>query len=275
MAVFMKKSPWKKEWDNLNKKEEKFTAKRTSGPTSELINKLDKVVPEKLSDTLNGAFYKGFELIFEKGTGVIEKTYNKERRETEYQVNEFAADMKMDRKAAGSFTKSAKASKTKNLLMSSIEGVGMGLVGAGIPDIPVFIGMLLKSVYEVALSYGYSYDTEEEKIFILKIIEAAMLNDDEFIKANEELNYLIDHSKLDGSIPELCQIEKAEQMKKTAETLSCEMLYTKFLQGQMIVGILGGVFDPIYVNRVSDYAVLKYRRRFIRSKARNAGVSLM
>ena len=44
------------------------------------------------------------------------------------------------------------------------------------------------------------------------------------------------------------------------------MIYTKFLQGQFVIGIAGGIFDPIYVNRISDYAVLKYRRRFLESK---------
>ena len=55
-------------------------------------------------------------------------------------------------------------------------------------------------------------------------------------------------------------------MRATSRGLSEEMIYTKFLQGQFIVGIAGGVFDPIYVNRISNYAVLKYRRRFLRSK---------
>lgn len=274
MAVFMKKSPWKKEWDDLKKKEAKFTEKRTAGPTSALINKLDKFVPDKLSDTLNEAFYKGFEVIFEKGTGVIEKTYNKEKRENDYQLNEYAAELKTDRKTARNFTKHAKSSKAKNLLMSGVEGVGLGLVGAGIPDIPIFIGMILKSVYEVALSYGYKYDTDGEKIFILKLIQTAMLDDEEFIRANAELNRLIDQAAGSGDSFDDCGADKAEQMKATAAALSNEMIYTKFLQGQMLVGVLGGVFDPIYVNRISDYAVLKYRRRFIRSKALKENVTL-
>ena len=56
-------------------------------------------------------------------------------------------------------------------------------------------------------------------------------------------------------------------MKQTSAALSTQMIYTKFLQGQFVVGIAGGIFDPIYVSRISDYAVLKYRRRFLRSKS--------
>ncbi len=261
-----KKSPWEKEWDDLLKREAKFEEKRHAGPTSVLINKLDRFVPAKLSSTLNAAFYKGFQVIFEKGTGVIEKTYNKEQKEKDFQINTYATELGADRKTVRKFTKQAKSAKTLNLLASTVEGVGLGLVGAGIPDIPLFIAMLLKSVYEIALSYGYSYDTEEEKVFILKMIQIAMLDGEDYQEANAQFDELIDQIVEDGDSLEGYRVDKEAQMRATSEALSAEMIYTKFLQGQMIVGIAGGIFDPIYINRISDYAVLKYRRRFLRSK---------
>ena len=264
MALFTKKSPWEKEWEDWLKKESKFAEKRQAGPTSVLINKLDRFVPSKLSSTLNAAFFKGFEVIFEKGTGVIEKTYNKEQKEKDFQINTYAAELGADRKAVRKFTKQAKSAKATNLLVSTVEGVGLGLVGAGIPDIPLFIAMLLKSVYEIALSYGYRYDTEEEKVFILRMIQVAMLDDEAFIQANMEFNELIDQIVADGDTMEGYRVDKTAQMRATSEALSAEMIYTKFLQGTMIVGMAGGIFDPIYINRISDYAVLKYRRRFLR-----------
>ena len=81
MASSRKKTPWEKEWLDLSKKEEKFIARRKEGPTSVLVKKLDRFIPSKLSDTLNAAFFKGFQVIFEKGTGIIEKTYNKDKKE--------------------------------------------------------------------------------------------------------------------------------------------------------------------------------------------------
>ena len=264
--LFKKKSPWQKEWDDLLKREAKFAEKRQAGPTSVLINKLDRFVPEKLSGTLNTAFYKGFEVIFEKGTGVIEKTYNKDKKEKDFQLNTYAAELGADRKTARKFTKQAKSTKAANLLVSTVEGVGLGLVGAGIPDIPLFIAMVLKSVYEIALSYGYRYDTEEEKVFILKLIQVSMMDGPEYLEANAQFNDLIDQIVEDGDSLEGYHVDKEAQMKATAESLSAEMIYTKFLQGTTIVGVAGGIFDPIYINRISDYAVLKYRRRFIRSK---------
>lgn len=268
------RSPWDKDWSDLEKKEQKFIAKRQEGPTSALINKLDRFVPQKLSTTLDAAFSKGFALIFEKGTGVIEKTYNKEKREADFKINTYASEVKGDKRSVREFTRQAKAAKAANLLVSSVEGIGLGLVGAGIPDIPLFVAMVLKSVYEVALSYGYEYRSDEEKVFILKVIEVAMRDEEEFIEANDELNMLIDQIVADGDNLESYTVDKEAQIKLTARAISREMLYTKFLQGQFIIGIAGGIFDPIYVNRISNYAVLKYRRRFLRSKVSSRPSSL-
>ena len=274
MSLLNRKSAWEKEWDDLEKKEAKYAARRQEGPTSVLIEKLDRFIPKKLNETLDSAFSKGFALIFEKGTGVIEKTYNKEQKQIDYQVDSYATEIKADRKSVKRFTKRAKATKAANLMMSSVEGIGLGLVGAGLPDIPLFVAMVLKSVYEVALSYGYEYDSDEEKTFILKVIEVAMYDDEEFVENNRALNQLIDHIVEDGDTLEGYDIDKDAQVEQTAKALSREMLYTKFLQGQMIIGVAGGIFNPIYINSISDYAVLKYRRRFLRNKVSSKPSSL-
>ena len=82
----------------------------------------------------------------------------------------------------------------------------------------------------------------------------------------KQLNDIIDYIAAQGDRIGSWNIDKEEQMRATSRSLSEEMIYTKFLQGQFVVGIAGGVFDPIYVNRISNYAVLKYRRRFLRNK---------
>ncbi len=263
MGLFKKTSPWQVEWDNLLKKEEKFTEKRMEGPAFVLLNKLERFIPEKLSATLNEAYYQAFKIIFEKGTFLIEKTYNKAKREKNYQLNVYATQLSTDKRTVRSFTRQARSAKKLNLLVSSVEGVGLGLIGLGIPDIPLFIAMVLKSVYEIALSYGYRYDTEEEKVFILKLIETAMLDGEDFVAADREFNALIDQIVADGDTMEGYRVNKEQQMRATSAVLASTMLYTKFLQGQFIIGVAGGVFDPIFVGRISDYAALKYRRRFL------------
>lgn len=266
MGFLNKKTPWEKEWKDLLKKEDIFKRKRSMGPTSLLINKLDRFVPKKLTETLDKGFFKAFEVIFDKGTGVIEKTYNKRKTEADFKLNTYEASLRKNRKTARKFTKQATGSKFFNLSLATIEGVGLGIVGLGIPDIPLFIGLTLKSVYQVALSYGYNYESEEEKIFILKLIQVAMMDEEEFLAGDNDVNLSIEIINQWGDEIQGWNINKEEQMRATSKALSKEMLYTKFLQGYMIVGIFGGIFDPIYVNRISDYAVLKYRRRFLLNK---------
>ena len=52
-----------------------------------LNKKLEEKVPEKLQGTLDTAFAKAFGMIFEKGTGVIEKTYKKDELQKSFKIN--------------------------------------------------------------------------------------------------------------------------------------------------------------------------------------------
>ena len=54
------------------------------------------------------------------------------------------------------------------------------------------------------------------------------------------------------------------QIRSAAAGLSKELLYMKFLQGTPVVGIIGGAYDVVYMKRITEYAELKYRRRFYR-----------
>ena len=261
-----RKSPWEKEWESLLKAEARFTAKRKDGPTSTLLQKLDRVIPKKFSEAINKAFFKGFQLVFEKGTSVIEKTYNKKQQQADFKVEAFASVIHENRKTVRMFNKKAKAHKAGNLIISFVEGVGLGIFGLAIVDIPIFVAMVLKSVYQVALSFGYEYDTEEEKIFILRVIQVAMCDEEDFVDGDNEINEAIEYIVRNGDYIPGWSISKEEQTKETSDALVREMLYTKAIEKIPVAGVLGGIFDPVYINRITNYAVLKYRRRFIRSK---------
>ena len=245
-----------KEWVKIIKAEGKYIDMNLHKKESGWQKKLDKFVPDKLADSMNAAFSKAFEVIFEKGTGLIEKTYNKEKREKEHAVDAYAADTLNSRRSMKVFGKKAKSSQNVNTLISAVEGLGMGAVGAGLPDIPVFISVLLKSIYEIATIYGFSYDSEREQIFILKMIETALAHESDLLKGNAELNsWLKEPSDFD--------IPKSVQIKRTSLALSNELLYLKFVQGMPIVGVAGGISDVIYQKKITDYAELKYKRRFL------------
>ncbi|MFA9465063.1 MAG: EcsC family protein [Velocimicrobium sp.] len=248
-----------KDWNHLIKSEEKFLNRNLHIKSTGWQEKIDHLIPKKLNQTMNIAFFKAFGLIFEKGTGLIEKTYNREKREQNYKINEFAAEIKNSRKAMKEFGKQAKISKNTNLMISIFEGVGMGAFGMGLPDIPLFLAVLLKSIYEIALTYGFSYDSKEEQIFILKIIETALLHEDELLDGNVLLNNWIKEQVA-------FDITRIEQTRKTSNQLAKELLYLKFVQGIPVIGIVGGISDMVYQKKIADYALMKYKRRFLERK---------
>lgn len=253
---------WEKEWTALEKKEARYLMRRREEKTSSALQqKLEEKIPEKLEEALNTAFIKAFDLVFEKGTGLIEKTYNKGQQKTDYQVREYAAGLKESRKTVKAFGRQSQGTRMKNLMISGVEGVGLGLLGIGLPDIPLFTAVILKSVYEIALSYGFEYESEKEQWFILKMIETALKKGEEMERNNSLLNAWIDQNGIGETVK-----GRKEQSKETAAALAEALLYMKFLQGIPVVGVAGGAADTVYLKKITDYAELKYKRRFLRKK---------
>lgn len=251
-----KQTPLEKEWLKVEKQEQKYLQKRMEKQDSKLNQLLEKKVPEGLQQTLNTAFAKAFSVVFEKGTGVIEKTYKREQLEKDFQVNEYAAQVMDNRKSLKTFSKKATLAGNVNLILSGVSGIGLGVLGIGIPDIVLFTGLMLKSVYEIALSYGYDYQSRKEKLFILLLIRGAVSYGEELQGINAEINQYMETGNY------LTYISLEDSINATAVCLSRELLYMKFLQGIPIVGVAGGAYDVIYMKQVVKYAELKYRRRF-------------
>ncbi len=259
MARFTTK--WEREWNRMQRQEYDFLRRGRLRKESALNRLLARRVPDGLQEKLDIAFAKAFELIFEKGTGVIELTYNKDRIASSFDEKEEDAAAYSGGDSLRQISRDAQGSQRKNLLLSGIEGIGLGALGIGLPDIPLFAGVLLKGVYEVALNYGYQYNTEEEKYFILKIIEIALLHGRELDRQNDDLNRLIEKGWGPSSLPE--GYSQSEQIQYSADALSKELLYMKFLQGLPLVGTVGGAYDAIYMQKILKYADVKYHRRFL------------
>ena len=249
-------TPLELEWGKVTNQELAYLQKRAEKTDSKLNQMLEKKIPAGLQNTLDKAFFKAFQMVFEKGTGVIEKTYNKEEMKKAYQINEYAAKVRGNKKSLKVFSGKAKGAGAGNLLMSGAAGVGLGILGIGLPDIALFTGLMLKGIYEIALNYGFDYEDEEEKKFILLLIRGALSYGNELKSINEELNFYMDY----GAYAKVRSVDGSIQA--AAGCLSKELLYMKFLQGIPVVGAVGGAYDAIYMKQVMEYAELKYRRRF-------------
>lgn len=237
-----------------NKMEKAALAARPAGWKTALEEKL----PTKVYTGLEKAFCKGFSVVFSKGRSIIEKSYRKDTILEDHSIREYALQVKGGRKQLRQISKTAKRSELRNLAITTVEGVGLGALGIGMPDIVLFISAMLKGVYETALNYGYDYIPREEQILILKMMAASLSTGEEWQQRSQEIDNLMAGAECDTS-------EEAyqEQLRDTAAVFAVDMLLLKFIQGLPLVGIIGGAANPIYYRKVLRYVQLKYRKRYL------------
>lgn len=108
---------------------------------------------EKSTELLEKAFEKSFEVVLEKGSRWIGKLCSEEKLREDYL--QFAQKplsgwelYKLGCKAAGR--------AGANMAFSSVQGGLMGALGIGLPDVPIFLGAVFKTLFEISLRFGYS-----------------------------------------------------------------------------------------------------------------------
>ena len=247
-----------KEWQYIEAKERRLCERAKSKEMWK--NSIEEKVPQKAQATLEGAFKKAFELVFDKGVGVIEKTYNLQELMTDYEAHDSVVNIKRNRRELKKMRKISTSSGLLNLAVTTIEGVGLGVLGIGLPDIVAFIGMLIRGAFELSVQYGYDYNLPCEKYFILKMMEGALAKDEEWERIGKEIDEFIKcpMAVSDGEVE--------AQMKRTAEAMALEMVILKFIQGMPLIGVLGGISNPVYYNKVMNYVRLKYYKRYLTEK---------
>jgi len=240
------------------KQEAKLEKAALQEKTTRLKDSITEKIPEKVYLGLESAFAKGFALVFSKGRGIIEKSYSKESLRQDHTIRDFAVQVKGNRRELRKMHKSAKRSDFLNLAVTTAEGIGLGALGVGMPDIVLFITTLLKGIYETALNYGFDYEDRREQLLILKMMAAALQTGDEWRELNADVEALL--TMPEGIVEEE---EFQTQMEETSSVFAVDMLLLKFIQGIPVVGILGGAANPVYYSKVMKYVQLKYRKRYL------------
>ncbi|OOM74263.1 EcsC protein family protein [Clostridium puniceum] len=253
----------KNQKEKLLKREEKFFYKKENeyikNKLTPIREKLEEKVPDKMIEAFEKAFEKGFYYVFEKGTKIIEKSYNLEKLRNEADINEYILSKQINNKNLNRIDKIAKKGIWINKGITTTEGTALGVLGIGLPDIPVFIGIILKTVYEICLNYGFKYDSEEEKAFVLNIICASVnKTQKKIIYSNEidRIGYNIDNGFKN-------EVDVNYLIKETSKNLSESMMLTKVIQGMPIIGIYGGISNYIIIRDISEVATIKYKKRML------------
>jgi len=219
---------------------------------------LEKKIPEKIYSGLESAFSTGFSLVFQQGRKIIELTYQKEELQRQHALRDWKVKTAGSRRDLKQMGKSAVRADTLNLAATTAEGIALGALGIGLPDIVLFLTTLLRGIYETAIHYGFDYESRQEQYLILKMMEVSLKSGNQWIYGNKTVDRL-----LQAEETEISEEQFQEQLKKTASAFAVDMLLLKFIQGMPVVGFLGGAANPVYYNKVMKYVQLKYKKRYL------------
>lgn len=247
-----------KEFLALQRKEDKLMAAAVKARKPGWKKALEEKVPEKVYAGLNSAFAKGFSLVFQHGRKLIEKTYKKDVIHQQHTARNEGFQTSGSRKEMKLLHKNARKANTLNITLTTVEGIGLGALGVGMPDIVLFLTTVLRGVYETALHYGFEYESRFEQMLLLKMMAASLSAGEDWFHRNKEVNDWI----LAGP-REISEEDFQVQIQDTASVFAVDMLLLKFIQGLPVIGVLGGAANPLYYNKILSYTQLKYKRRYL------------
>lgn len=249
-------------------KAEKMLEKRAMAKKDiERLVELKGKIPDKAVKGLYVVFNRAFHIVFTKGTAVLEKTYDAQY--LRFKHKRFSDTLaENSKKGFAEMCFDSVKRQVGNLALSTVEGACLGFAGIGLPDAVAFVGFILKGVYETALNYGFDYDTPEEKVFILKMLQAALSKGRE----REILNCQVDNMIFSDF--QFHEEILEQEIKCTSEIMVDEILLCKFVQGIPIIGAVGGTFNGIFYNRIICYVQLKYQKRHMLKLAQMNNVNL-
>ena len=248
----------------INKKEENLLVEQKESFLNKKIspykNKLEEKIPDKLEETLQLAFEKGFNIVFKKGVKIIEKSFDKEKINEEFNIDDYAVNIQTNKKNINRIDKKTNRKVFLNKSIGVLEGGILGVLGIGLPDIPIFIGVILKTIYEISLGYGFHYDNDDERIYILNVISSAMTTGEEKRKYLEEID------KVGEQINNGIKIEHSvdELINETSKKMASSMQTSKFIQGLPIIGVVGSFTNYKTIKDISKIAKVKYKKRYLK-----------
>jgi hypothetical protein len=158
-----------------------------------------------------------------------------------------------------------------NALAATVEGGLTGTLGLNgmILDLPLLYGFLFRTIQEASLCYGYSLDSPEEKLHILKILELAHTTGNEPRKnALDELRALQLSIRGGITINRIEGMAASKSLEKIAEKIGGILLRRKLALALLIIGgISGATLNYLFARQVGDTAFYSYRKRFLMDRA--------
>lgn len=244
----------KKQVKKLAKKQESLMQKESLLLPMQL--KIKNKMPEKVQEGLEKAFYKSLQKISEKGIGWIEKAVHMDDKEKLGRFLQSEFQEQQSKRSLKNLQREVKKTRYHHLALTQIKSGALGLLGIGLPDIPVFLASLLSSIYAVGITYGFDYHQEQEQAYVLLLICVSCF------EASQKDVWRKELEAIEEGKP--CSYRRDELLLYTSKALAYEESCAKFLQGVPIAGVLGSFMSTALQARITAIAQTAYKKRFLK-----------
>ncbi len=247
----------------LDKKEDKLLFKEhflktyTKKKIAPLQERISEKIPAQLENTLVQAFSGAFKLIYRNGLPWIEKTFSALEMNETYQKRCEKLDATMGKK---NFKDYKRQLKDASMVMG--EGIGLGALGISLPDIPVYIGFLLRTCMISAKSHGIDISSEKERYMMLQLIALSVAPKE---NRQDRQSLLRELSKnIDDYNDVFYDLESA--IRDASAQLAQSMLLSRFVMGVPLIGTIGGLYHSNMILRLQQFSDIYYERRLLYKK---------
>jgi len=145
--------------------------------------------------------------------------------------------------------------------IASVQGAttGIGGIFTLAADIPLLLGLSLKTLQEIAITYGYDPTERKERIFIVKCMQFASADVVGKKAILNELSSYYDESRVTAEM-----ISQLQGWREVVFTYRDQFGWKKLLQMIPVAGMVFGAFtNRSMIQDVSEAGIMLYRKRRI------------
>jgi EcsC protein family len=159
--------------------------------------------------------------------------------------------------------------KTNRSKLATVQGAttGIGGIFTLAIDIPVLLGLSLKTLQEIAIAYGYDPQNREERVFIVKCLQFSSAD---IVGKQAILNELSTFYKRDqASNKEM--ISQLQGWREVVFTYRDQFGWKKLLQMVPIAGmVFGAITNRSTIHDLAEAGMMLYRKRRILERLENS-----
>lgn len=243
---------WDREWARQLRAEHRWQRQALNRTPGRLQRELESRVPEAVRKSLTGAFRASLTAALD-GESLLRRTVS--RPAVEKRRARTDALLRSPGRFGG-VRDPAKGVVRTAAAAAAVRSAGLGLLGIGLPDIPVFTALLLRNMGQIAHGYGCGTGTRRDRLLWLRILDAALTDGPDYPRrAQRAAQALAGEPDDPACLPELTG--------RVAEGLCARLLAAKFLQGIPLAGAAGSLADSRLTASLLDYTALCCNRQYL------------